>query len=335
MPKPHSRSKRVSDNYSSVEKQSFNDEPSSSQNTSNKKSYVRRPTISFGPSYGRRSGGISKIIAIIIVVYVIFQFIQPLFSSGSSQPSNNYNGSNSYIENHETIHTADTSSDDVSYDVASGARNKYTKIIGNNKDEVTVMVYMIGSNLESDSRAATNDINEMLYSQMESNINLVIETGGARKWNNNVISNKRLERYSVTSDGLYRLDTNVKNEAMTNPEALTSFIKYTAGNFPANRYILILWDHGGGSVTGYGLDENYPNNPSMSPDTIALDLGKQYVLKTSKAITKLGFIKEYYECKEEKEEYKNKRIEKQNTRLNAIKHFRSKHKQGKYIEEIL
>lgn len=67
----------------------------------------------------------------------------------------------------------------------------------------------------------------------------------------------------------------------------------------------------------------------------ALDLGKQYVLKTPKAITKLGFIKEYYECKQEKEEYKNKRIEKQNTRLNAIKHFRSKHKQGKYIEEIL
>ena len=134
MSRPHSREKRVSDSYSSVEKQSFNDEPSSSQNTSNKKSYVRRPTISFGPSYGRRSGGISKIIAIIIVVYVIFQFIQPLFSSSSSQSLDNYSGSNSYIENHETIHTADTSSDNVNYEVASGARNKYTKIIGNNKE---------------------------------------------------------------------------------------------------------------------------------------------------------------------------------------------------------
>lgn len=67
----------------------------------------------------------------------------------------------------------------------------------------------------------------------------------------------------------------------------------------------------------------------------ALDLGKQYVLKTSKAIDKLRFIKEYYECKLEKQDYQKIRREKQDARQNAIKNFRSKHKQGKYIEEIL
>ena len=278
MSRPHSREKRVSDSYSSVEKQSFNNDTHSSNKSrgvnSSKRSFFR-PSFSVRPSFssGNRRGGISKIIGLIIVAYILIQVVGPLFSnlfsSGNSQTPITQTSSNAYIDNHNVNHISNTSSNDVNYDVASGTRNKYTKIIGNNQDEVTVMVYMIGSNLESQSRAATKDITEMVYSQMESNINLIIETGGAKTWNNNVVSNKRLERYSVTADGLYRLDTNIKNESMTNPEALSSFIKYTADNFPANRYILILWDHGGGSVTGYGMDEKYPNSPSMSPDTIA------------------------------------------------------------------
>lgn len=67
----------------------------------------------------------------------------------------------------------------------------------------------------------------------------------------------------------------------------------------------------------------------------ALDLGKQYVLKTQKAINKLGFIKEYYECSEERKEYQRIRNEKQISRQNAIKHYISQNKQGTYIEEIL
>ena len=67
----------------------------------------------------------------------------------------------------------------------------------------------------------------------------------------------------------------------------------------------------------------------------ALDLGKQYVLKTQKAINKLGFIKEYYECKQEKADYQKIRNEKQIFRQKAIKNYRSQNKKGKYIEEIL
>ena len=39
---------------------------------------------------------------------------------------------------------------------------------------------------------------------------------------------------------------------MTQPDNLASFIQFCAKNFPANRYALILWDHGSGSVSGYG-----------------------------------------------------------------------------------
>ena len=50
---------------------------------------------------------------------------------------------------------------------------------------------------------------------------------------------------------------------MTDPNNLASFIQFCAKNFPANRNELILWDHGGGSVTGYGYDEKNKNSGSM------------------------------------------------------------------------
>ena len=35
-------------------------------------------------------------------------------------------------------------------------------------------------------------------------------------------------------------------------------LNYGFDFFPADSYSLILWDHGGGPVLGYGVDENFP-----------------------------------------------------------------------------
>jgi len=67
----------------------------------------------------------------------------------------------------------------------------------------------------------------------------------------------------------------------------------------------------------------------------SLDLGNQYVLKTAKALKKVGLIKEFYLCKEEKQFYINEKINSQKTRMKSIKNFRSKYRDGKYIEELL
>ena len=47
-----------------------------------------------------------------------------------------------------------------------------------------------------------------------------------------------------------------EDELMTDPEVLKAFINYGVMNYPAERYDLILWDHGGGPTGGYGLDEH-------------------------------------------------------------------------------
>lgn len=52
--------------------------------------------------------------------------------------------------------------------------------------------------------------------------------------------------------------------SMTDPATLTEFIQWCNQNFPANRRELIFWDHGGGSVSGYGYDQKYPRSGSMS-----------------------------------------------------------------------
>ena len=67
----------------------------------------------------------------------------------------------------------------------------------------------------------------------------------------------------------------------------------------------------------------------------ALDLGKQYVLKTDKAISKLGLIREFYVCKKEKEDSLQRRNQNAKERMNKIKNFRKLNREGKFIEELL
>ena len=152
----------------------------------------------------------------------------------------------------------------VNRSVASGSRDKYTVLKGNGKDTVTVMVYMCGADLESRSAMATKDLNEMLNAQFGSNVRLIVYTGGCSSWRNNVVSSSCNQIWQVENGGMKCLVQNAGSGAMTSPDTLASFIQYGAKNFKASRNILILWDHGSGSVAGYGHDERNPRAGSMS-----------------------------------------------------------------------
>ena len=51
---------------------------------------------------------------------------------------------------------------DLDIDVSADAREKYTQIKGNGKDEMTILLYLCGTDLESRSKMATSDLQEML-----------------------------------------------------------------------------------------------------------------------------------------------------------------------------
>lgn len=68
---------------------------------------------------------------------------------------------------------------------------------------------------------------------------------------------KKADGYYVY-DELWERDRYIANdlEWMTDPVVLKEFINYCVENYPADKYDLILWDHGGGILGGFGYDDH-------------------------------------------------------------------------------
>ncbi len=225
----------------------------------------------------RSGGGLSKIIMIIIVLlFAGGGGIGSLFSGSGmdigSPSGNNYGqygdmstllgglGGGSISSGWDN----GTNAGALNTSVDSRARDKYTDILGNGKDEVTLMVYLCGTDLESRSKMATSDLQEMINADLSNKVNLIVYTGGCKSWQNNAVSSKTNQIWQVKNDGIVCLEKNLGSKSMTDPDTLVSFIKYCTKNFPADRNSLIFWDHGGGSVSGFGYDEKFAASGSMS-----------------------------------------------------------------------
>lgn len=151
----------------------------------------------------------------------------------------------------------------------------------------TVMVYLIGSDLESSQGSATFDIDEMLAADIDDDVNLLIYTGGTKKWYTSEIEENENAIFEVTGGKLVKKKSFDK-QIMTKPGPLTDFLNYVYENYKTDLYDLILWDHGGGPIYGYGLDENNIRNTSMSLDTLsdAIDDSK---LRKDRKLDFIGF----------------------------------------------
>lgn len=148
--------------------------------------------------------------------------------------------------------------------VASGAREKYTRLLGDGRDTVTVMVYLCGTDLESRSSMGTYDLQEMLAAKFGDSVNLLVYTGGCKAWKNTAVSSSVNQIWQIRNGQMLCLERDLGSVAMTNPDTLSWYIQWCAERFPASRYELILWDHGGGSVSGYGYDEKFASSGSMN-----------------------------------------------------------------------
>jgi len=121
----------------------------------------------------------------------------------------------------------------------------------------TIMIYMIGSDLESLEGAATADINEMLESGVDTEaVNVILLTGGANLWRNDVVPENECVIWRI-EDGELAQVSGIGLLNMGDPGTLAGFINFSMRSFPAYRYGLIFWDHAGGSIAGYGHDEKF------------------------------------------------------------------------------
>lgn len=130
----------------------------------------------------------------------------------------------------------------------------------------TVLVYLNGSDLESDAGEATADIAEMLSSGVGENTKVVIETLGTRQWQNYNIASDHTQRYLINQGKHELVDDSLPQLDTTAPETLSDFITWGTNNYPADRYILVLWDHGGGPVYGFGYDEFQDEGAALTLD---------------------------------------------------------------------
>ncbi len=142
----------------------------------------------------------------------------------------------------------------------------------------TIMVYMNGSDLEGDYGAATADLWEMMdaFKVMEQegkspSLHVVVEAGGSTRWELDEMDGVPYARFSLTGDGISSMESmEIRN--MGDADTLTDFINYGVRSYPANHYGLILWNHGGGPVGGYGSDSHFDGD-GLSLEEIREALG--------------------------------------------------------------
>lgn len=145
-------------------------------------------------------------------------------------------------------------------------------VVNTPDDDVTILIYMIGANLDRSCSAATTDINEMMAANYSDNINVVVEAGGTTYWANDYFTDGEVDR-AVIRPGNVSVVEHLGKIPMTISSSLTDFITWGVAHYPAKKYHLVLWDHGGGVVSGFGSDENFPEYDGLYISDIANAIG--------------------------------------------------------------
>ena len=126
-------------------------------------------------------------------------------------------------------------------------------LLGFSKDNSrTIMIYMSGNNLESNSGLASDDLDGIEPDKINfEKTNVLVYTGGTKKWHNDYISNDENAIYELTKDGFKKVKSYDKSN-MGDQNSLKTFLNYCYDNYKTGKYDLVMWDHGHGSLGSIG-----------------------------------------------------------------------------------
>ena len=100
------------------------------------------------------------------------------------------------------------------------------------KGKRTIMIYMIGSDLESKYLAATKDIDEIINSEVDfDDVNIIVYTGGAKKWHKSDIPNDKQALFEINEDGLVKIEEYDTSGDMLNYKNLVFLLEYGYNNY--------------------------------------------------------------------------------------------------------
>ena len=118
-------------------------------------------------------------------------------------------------------------------------------------ETTTLLVYMCGTDLQD---AGCADLAEMAEVEAGDAINVVVLAGGAKEWDlEDLKGNSRT--LAVIRDGYFEDLQDWGHASMGSPDSLQEFLSYGLTEYPADRMIAVLWDHGAGSEGGVCFDE--------------------------------------------------------------------------------
>jgi len=127
----------------------------------------------------------------------------------------------------------------------------------------TVMIYMVGSNLESDSGLATNDLSYLDYKKIsEHKTKVVMIAGGTASWQNNYVDVNKTSIYELKENGFEEVDSREITN-MGSSANLSYFLNYVYDNYKSKAYDFIYWNHGG-AVDGSEYDTFYNDNLKLT-----------------------------------------------------------------------
>jgi hypothetical protein len=99
---------------------------------------------------------------------------------------------------------------------------------------------------------------EMMSIGSTDNVNVIVQTGGSA---NSTIDDFRfidftqVQRHEILKDD-FKTVSNLGKKNMASASTLSDFVSWGVKEYPAEKYVIILWDHGAGMV-GFGFDDIY------------------------------------------------------------------------------
>ncbi len=131
--------------------------------------------------------------------------------------------------------------------------------------EWAIYWYLCGSNLEDDNGSASEDLGEMLSVILPENVKVVIQTGGSNSWRHEGINPEKSQRFLAENGALTLLEEQEKQN-MGETQTLEDFLRFASENYPAERTMAIIWNHGGGTLGGAAFDQQYDMDALSLPE---------------------------------------------------------------------
>ena len=118
----------------------------------------------------------------------------------------------------------------------------------------TVMLYVCGADLERDNGQESASLADILATRYNAEeINVIGLLGGTTRWAGNRFDPSVLSIVNVSGRRPSKVDE-MPLGAMSDPATLTGFLNYCREKYPAEHYILVISDHGGGPLLGCCVD---------------------------------------------------------------------------------